>query len=65
MNTAEIKALRAEILEIDAAEISDTAPLAELGFDSLSYINFIVEVEMKYNIEVLDSDLFIENFSTV
>lgn len=65
MNTAEIKALIAEIIEIDAAEISDTAPLAELGFDSLSYINFIVEVEMKYNIEVLDSDLFIENFSTV
>lgn len=65
MNTAEIKALIAEIIEIDVAEISDTVPLAELGFDSLSYINFIVEVEMKYNIEVLDSDLFIENFSTV
>ena len=39
--------------------------LTEIGMTSLSFISFIVQLEQELNIEVLDSDLIFENFSTL
>lgn len=43
----------------------DTALLTEIGFDSISFIAFIVSLEIEYQFEVLDSDLQISNFESV
>jgi len=40
------------------------ASLADLGFDSLCFINFIVSVEEEFSIEVPDNDLLLSNFET-
>ena len=67
MDRDEIIGILASILEKEPAVIaglSDNAPLTDLGFDSLKYIEFVVAVEEKYGIEILDSDLLSEKFET-
>lgn len=57
-----------EVLEMCSEELQKTPPdtnLSELGLTSLSFISFIVKLEEACNIEVLDSDLLFENFSTL
>lgn len=57
-----------EILEQDPITIYNL-PLDEelisLGFDSLKTIHFLVSIEESFNIEFLDEDLLVENFSTI
>lgn len=62
---ADIKAIVSNVLECSAEEILDNTPLADLGYDSLKFINIVVDIESKYNIEILDSDLIPDNFKDV
>lgn len=39
--------------------------LMQLGFDSLKFIQFIVELEKMFGFEIYDSDLILENFKTI
>lgn len=39
--------------------------LIDIGLNSLNFIRFIVELEKALNIEILDSDLVLENFKTI
>ena len=57
-----------DTLEKDISKLmkaSPDTPLSELGLTSLTMIAFIVDLEEKLGIEVLDSDLVFENFSTL
>ena len=65
MDKSDIRGILLEILETDESEMSDTAVLSELGFDSIRFINFVVEIETEFNIEIYDSDLDIENFNSI
>ncbi len=55
--------LKMPLLEMQ--KFDPNAPLTEIGMTSLSFISFIVKLEEETNIEVLDSDLIFENFSTI
>ena len=64
-NKEEIKSILSDILGCQIEEITDEIPLSDLGYDSLKFINTVVEIESKYGIEVLDSDLSPDNFKDV
>ena len=64
-NKEEIKSILSDILECPSEEITDEIPLSDLGYDSLKFISTVVEIESKYGIEVLDSDLLPDNFKDV
>lgn len=64
-NKDEIKSILSDILGCQIEEITDEIPLSDLGYDSLKFISTIVEIESKYGIEVLDSDLLPDNFKDV
>lgn len=65
INKKDIKSILANILECSVENITDDILLTELGFDSLKFISTVVEIESKYGIEVLDSDLLFDNFKNV
>ena len=68
MITQTIYQCLSEVLQTSPEELQSTptdANLSELGLTSLSFISFIVNLEEACNIEVLDSDLLFENFSTL
>jgi len=46
-------------------EESVNTPLSEYGFESLKFIQFVLLIEETFDIEVLDSDLLMENFATI
>lgn len=46
-------------------EESVNMPLSDFGFDSLKFIQFILLIEETCGIEILDSDLLMENFATI
>ena len=52
-----------EIDELDG--FPEESDLAELGLDSLQFIEFIVEIEKEFHIEVDDQDLYAENYDTL
>ena len=60
-----IQILQGIIAENNTAIISDDVELAGIGLDSIRFIQFIVELENKFDIEVFDSDLLYSNFSTL
>lgn len=62
---SDIKAILSEFLECSPEDITDNIDLIELGFDSLKFISFIVELESKYDIVIYDSDLIVDNFKSV
>ena len=64
-NKDEIKSILSDILGCQIEEITDEIPLSDLGYDSLKFISTVVEIESKYGIEVLDSDLLPDNFKDV
>ena len=56
------------VLKIDEAAMADISaytPLADIGMDSIKFIQFIVAVEEAMSIEVHDSDLLMEKFRTL
>lgn len=65
MKKEELKEILTQFISIDKLTFSDDTQLNDIGFDSIQFITFIVAIEEKYNIEVLDSDLLYENFATL
>lgn len=68
MNREKIIQLLAEVLQSpyeEIASLSDDTGLEEMGMDSIRFIQFIVRLEEEEDIEVLDSDLLLSNFSTI
>ena len=48
----------------EIAELDDEMLLAEQGMDSIRFIQMIVLLEDALEIEILDSDLLLENFKS-
>lgn len=46
-------------------KLPENTPLADIGLDSLKFIQFIVAVEEEFGFEVRDSDLLLQNFETI
>jgi len=63
MNKTEIREIVKKLLSVP--EIDDSADLSESGMESVQLIELIVELENTYDIEILDSDLLMEKFSSV
>ena len=61
----EIKSILSDIIECPVGEISDEILLSDLGYDSLMFVSTVVEIELKYGIEMHDSDLVDDNFKNV
>ncbi len=49
----------------ELAALPEDAALAEMGLDSLRFIQFVVEAEDRFSIEIQDSDLLASNFETI
>jgi FkbH-like protein len=49
----------------DIKNLPTSMHLIDIGLNSLNFIRFIVELEKALNIEILDSDLVLENFKTI
>lgn len=49
----------------DMDEIDDINIFDNLGFDSIQFIELIVELEAEFEIEIEDNMLLTENFSTI
>ena len=60
-----LQMLQDVIAEENTTRIADDAELANIGLDSIRFIQFIVKLENKFDIEVFDSDLLFSNFSTL
>jgi Phosphopantetheine attachment site. len=58
-----------EILEIfkdiHGMDTSVTDPINDMEIDSFKFIQILVQLEDKYNIEFDDSDLLVDNISTI
>jgi acyl carrier protein len=58
METLErIKNLAIKELSLDASKLDANAPLADLGVDSLTFIEFMFKVEDEFGVKVSDEDL--------
>jgi acyl carrier protein len=55
--TSEVVAIVAEIAEIDAARISPTARLEDLGIDSLDGLRIVAAVEKRYGIVIDEAEI--------
>ena len=60
-----LQMLQDVIAEENITRIADDAELANIGLDSIRFVQFIVKLESKFEIEVFDSDLLFSNFSTL
>ena len=61
----EIREIVMNILELDNMEVDDEQNLVDIGMDSLQFVKMIVELEVKYDIEVEVEDLKIDKFNTI
>ena len=52
-----------KVINSIATILDEDEPLSDHGMDSLHFIQMIVLIEEALGIEILDSDLLIENFS--
>jgi acyl carrier protein len=52
-----IKDLAIKEFSLDPAKVDANAPLADLGVDSLSFIEFMFKVEDEFGVTVSDEDL--------
>lgn len=60
--------LLATALQMDSAQLRQmprNTRLADLGLDSLPFVQFLVAVEDTFGIEIADSDLLFQNFETI
>lgn len=55
----------ATILAIDAEEINAQSNLAELGLDSLSFVELLVLIEKQFGINLMESGLSKEDFKSI
>ena len=60
MDHAELKeslrALIAEIIEVDASQVEDTKSLRDLGVDSMQALEIISDIERRYQIKIPEGD---------
>ena len=49
----------------DIINFDPDSPLTDINMSSITMISFIVDIENEFNIEILDSDLIFDNFSTL
>ena len=62
MNKRKIIKLLADSLKIEVTELQkydENSSLVDLGLDSLGFVQFIVNLEMAFGIEVNDEDLIL------
>jgi acyl carrier protein len=52
-----IKDLAIKELSLDAGKLDPNAPLADLGIDSLTFIEFMFKIEDEFGVKVSDEDL--------
>ena len=52
-----IKNLAIKELSLDPGKLDPNAPLADLGVDSLTFIEFMFKVEDEFGVKVSDADL--------
>ena len=52
-----IKNLAIKELSLDPSKLDPSAPLADLGVDSLTFIEFMFKVEDEFGVKVSDADL--------
>lgn len=67
MNKKIIKCL-SEVLSKDISvieKLDPNVPLSDIDFTSIALVHFVVRIEEELKIEILDSDLLYENFSTL
>lgn len=60
----EVTKMIKDLLKIEE-EISSTTLLTNYGFDSIKSVEFVVDVEEKYNIYFEDEELLFDNFSNI
>jgi FkbH-like protein len=68
MDKNKILKMLGDIAEADFDELLQLpydTKIADIGIDSIRFIQFIVSLEEEFGIEVLDSDLLISNFQTI
>lgn len=63
MRESIIELLRNQINISD--DIDENENLFFLGLNSILFMHFIVDLEMRFEIEVLDDELTLDNFNTV
>jgi acyl carrier protein len=52
-----IKDLAVKELSLDPSKVEPNAPLADLGVDSLTFIEFMFKIEDEFGVKVSDEDL--------
>lgn len=52
-------------ITVDLATVDDDDNLENIGFNSIDFINMVLEIEKQFQIFVKDEDLLIENFGTI
>ena len=55
----------ATILNVTPADIQPDVPLAELGVDSMSFVEILVFIEKTFDLRLIESGLTRENFATL
>lgn len=68
MNKERILQVLSGIINVETDKLinyPENTKLAEIGLDSIKFIQFIVGIEDEFNIQVLDSDLLLSNFETI
>lgn len=61
-----IKEIVKETLKLNVnKEINDNDDLINLGLDSLKAIEIVVSIEEKFQIEIDDEDLLVDNFASI
>jgi acyl carrier protein len=51
-----LRALIAEIIEVDPSQVEDTRSLKDLGVDSMQAIEIISDIERRYQIKIPEGD---------
>ncbi len=63
MEKNKIKQILCQVLGISEAELAQNCSFEALGLDSLKFVQAVVRFEEEFDIEFLDSDLLLSNFS--
>ena len=67
MDKNKVYEIVSDVLKISERELKDYCPsssLEPLGYDSLNFIKIVVALEEAFDLEILDSDLLLNNFDT-